>query len=341
LDVLSDLGTWINNNREFIADFGKILGVIAIGFAAISAASSPLTLTVAAVVALAGAVALLWQDYQTWKRGGDSLIDWERWRPAIEAATKAIDILRESLKGLADAYKSYYEKASGHKFSVKNFIDDTKFALGMDNVYTPENKPKAHQSGTKDQMLQYFQDRGWSKAQAAGIVANLMSESSGKTDAVGDSGKAYGIAQWHSDRQQAFKDFTGKDIRESDLIEQMAFVQHELTQGMFKSAGDKLRKANDAGDAGSIISRYYERPRDVEGEAARRAASAQAMVGIPDAASATAGASPQSFIERSTNVDIEHLEIHTQATDAAGIAQEIGPAIQDHLFTSQGNSGLR
>ena len=41
VDVLSDLGTWINNNREFIADFGKILGVIAIGFAAISAASSP------------------------------------------------------------------------------------------------------------------------------------------------------------------------------------------------------------------------------------------------------------------------------------------------------------
>lgn len=71
LAILTGLGNWIQSNREFIKDLGVILGVVAAGLTAISLASSPITLTVAAVVALAAGIALLWQDYQNWKRGGE------------------------------------------------------------------------------------------------------------------------------------------------------------------------------------------------------------------------------------------------------------------------------
>jgi hypothetical protein len=115
---------------------------------------------------------------------------------------------------------------------------------------------------------------GWSKDQAAGIVANLKHESSMNPKAVGDSGKAYGLAQWHPDRQANFKKWAGKDIRDSSAEEQMRFVNYELTEGAEMRAGRLLRAAKSAKQSGEIVSRYYERPKNVEAEEAKRGASA-------------------------------------------------------------------
>ena len=60
--------------------------------------SSPVTW----VLALVGALALLWEDYQTWKEGGKSLIDWAKWQPEIEEAKKAFIWLRDTLIDLKD-----------------------------------------------------------------------------------------------------------------------------------------------------------------------------------------------------------------------------------------------
>ena len=127
------------------------------------------------------------------------------------------------------------------------------------------------------QALDYFRSKGWSGAQAAGIVANLQSESAMKPGAIGDGGKAFGLAQWHPDRQAAFKRWAGKDIRQSTFAEQLAFVHHELTAGNERGAGDRLKRAGSARDAGSVVSRYYERPADREGEASKRAALAERL----------------------------------------------------------------
>ena len=48
------------------------------------------------------------------------------------------------------------------------------------------------------QVLQQFTDLGWTREQAAGLTANLHAESKFKPDASGDSGKAYGIAQFEA-----------------------------------------------------------------------------------------------------------------------------------------------
>lgn len=54
------------------------------------------------VMLLAGALGLLWEDYKTWKEGGNSLIDWDKWEPAIEKAKDAITWLRDKLLELKD-----------------------------------------------------------------------------------------------------------------------------------------------------------------------------------------------------------------------------------------------
>jgi hypothetical protein len=119
---------------------------------------------------------------------------------------------------------------------------------------------------------QFFQRQGWSAEQSAGLAANFARESKFNPAAVGDNGQAYGIGQWHPDRQAAFAKWAGKSIRGSSLEEQMRFAQYELTQGGEQKAGAMLRNATSARDAGAILSKYYERPADAEGEASSRGA---------------------------------------------------------------------
>jgi hypothetical protein len=39
-------------------------------------------------------------------------------------------------------------------------------------------------------------------------------------------------------------------------------------------------------------------------------------------------------------VKIAQINVHTQATDAKGIAKDIGPAVKQYAFTTQANMGL-
>jgi hypothetical protein len=118
--------------------------------------------------------------------------------------------------------------------------------------------------------VDFFMAKGWTREQAEGVAANLEQESGFKADAEGDGGQAYGLAQWHPDRQADFAKFSGKDIRKATGAEQLEFINHELTRGKEKAAGNKLRMAENAYDAASIVSREYERPADKDGEASRR-----------------------------------------------------------------------
>ncbi|EEH5261861.1 lytic transglycosylase catalytic [Salmonella enterica] len=60
---------------------------------------SPVGLITGLIVALG----LLWEDYKTWKEGGNSLIDWEKWQPAIDKAKDALVWLRDNLLELKDS----------------------------------------------------------------------------------------------------------------------------------------------------------------------------------------------------------------------------------------------
>lgn len=145
--------------------------------------------------------------------------------------------------------------------------DAMKRIHAMQDEQTGKGDPKAR-------AMAFFRKLGWSQAQAAGIVANLAHESGLNPRAVGDSGQAFGIAQWHPDRQANFRKWAGKDITASTLEDQLGFVQYELTRGAEQRAGAMLLAARNAQDAGAAMSRYYERPLAADAEAAKRGATA-------------------------------------------------------------------
>jgi hypothetical protein len=134
--------------------------------------------------------------------------------------------------------------------------------------------------------IDFFRQKGWTEEQAMGIAANIEQESGFRSDAVGDGGQAYGLAQWHKDRQDNFAKYSGKDIRKASAAEQLEFINHELTRGKERAAGDKLRLAATPQEAAGIVSSEYERPADRVGEAQRRGELAQSYAGSGNTKSA-------------------------------------------------------
>jgi peptidoglycan hydrolase-like protein with peptidoglycan-binding domain len=115
-------------------------------------------------------------------------------------------------------------------------------------------------TGTAQSAVKFFTNKGWTPEQAAGIVGNLQAESGAnlKIDALGDKGQAYGIAQWHPDRQSRFNKVIGKDIRQSSLEDQLAFVDWELNNTE-SAAGRQLKKTTTPEQAAWVMDEYYER----------------------------------------------------------------------------------
>ena len=132
-------------------------------------------------------------------------------------------------------------------------------------------EPASTLNGRVDQAVAFFESKGWSREQAVGIAANLVGESNVTHDIrqIG-GGPGYGLAQWEGPRQADFARWAGHDIRSSTFVEQLNFIQHELTTTE-SGAARRLEGATTAAEAARIVTYYYERPADKAGDAAERA----------------------------------------------------------------------
>jgi hypothetical protein len=128
--------------------------------------------------------------------------------------------------------------------------------------------------------LNFFQSRGWTPAQSAGIVGNLHYESGGwNIRAVGDGGTAFGLGQWHPDRQADFRRVFGTDIRRSSEAQQLAFVDWEL-HNTESRAGTMLRRASTTDQSAYAVARYYERPRTLSSVRDRASIGTRVLTGV-------------------------------------------------------------
>jgi Phage tail lysozyme len=115
----------------------------------------------------------------------------------------------------------------------------------------------------------FFVEAGWTDAQSAGLVANIEAESNFNFQAVGDGGTAFGLCQWHPDRQRNFQQQFQKNIRDSSFTDQLQFVNFELRLGTEQRAGRLLSQAETAQEAGELVCSQYERPEDPDGHVSR------------------------------------------------------------------------
>ena len=127
--------------------------------------------------------------------------------------------------------------------------------------------------------MNFFIERGYTPEQAAGIVGNLQAESGPnlQTNAKGDNGSAYGIAQWRGIRQTNYETRfkKGKSIRDSTFMEQLEYIDWELNN-THTSARDAIKSAKTVEDAARIVDYQYEISARLH--TSRRIANAQALL---------------------------------------------------------------
>jgi hypothetical protein len=125
--------------------------------------------------------------------------------------------------------------------------------------------------------IKHLKRMGYTDSQAIGMVANFSAESSMNHKAVGDGGKAFGLAQWHPHRQADFEKMFGFPIQKSSFEDQVEFAGWEL-RNKFPSVWKKMQAAGSNHRLqADIVSRGYEIPKDAEGEASKRAGIAQSI----------------------------------------------------------------
>ena len=182
IEGTSDLITWWQSldkqTRELISLFGAL--TIALRILNSTFWMSPIGL----ITALAAGIALLWEDYKTWKEGGQSLIDWGKWKPEVDAALKMVRDLKATVNDLAKALAKLLNidpKAWSLKWDFSNFIDQMGEFSKMLNMIAD--------------LLNAIKDGRW--ADAASIGKQLLNQGSDKPSAmpmVTDS--ANGTADW-------------------------------------------------------------------------------------------------------------------------------------------------
>ncbi|MFU9485565.1 transglycosylase SLT domain-containing protein [Klebsiella pneumoniae] len=136
------------------------------------------------VLGLAAAIALLWEDYQTWKEGGKSLIEWGKWKPEVDAALKMVGDLKQTVLDLGKALAKLLNidpKSWSLKWDFSNFITQMgEFSKMLSMI---------------GDLLNAIKDGRWSDA--ASIGRALLKQGSNQPDALpGVSDSANSAADW-------------------------------------------------------------------------------------------------------------------------------------------------
>ncbi|MFZ5279028.1 lytic transglycosylase [Enterobacter roggenkampii] len=238
IEGASSLITWWQSLDKQTRELISLLGALTIALRILNSTfwMSPIGL----ITALAAGIALLWEDYQTWKEGGDSLIDWGKWKPEVDAALKMVRDLKTTVNELAKALAKLLNidpKSWSLKWDFSNFIDQMGEFSKMLNMIAD--------------LLNAIKDGRWADAASIGKqMLNQGSENPSAMPMVTDS--ANGTADW-------IKEHWGFDPRSVGRTVRGWFGDDEPDQiGQAAKRGERNNNPgnlNFAGQAGAELER--------------------------------------------------------------------------------------
>ncbi|HEM6680822.1 lytic transglycosylase [Citrobacter koseri] len=186
IEGASDLIDWWQSLDKQTREMISLLGALTVALRILNSTfwMSPVGL----ITALAASIALLWEDYRTWKEGGQSLIDWGKWKPEVDAALKMTRDLQKTVSDLAKTLAKLLNidpKSWSLKWDFSNFIDQMGEFSRMLNMIAD--------------LLNAIKDGRW--ADAASIGKQLLNQGSGQPSAMpGVTDSASGTADWVKQR---------------------------------------------------------------------------------------------------------------------------------------------
>jgi hypothetical protein len=319
MDKFEEFGGWIKGNSEFVIDFLKVLGV---SLLAIGAATMPINLTVAAILGLAVAIALLWQDYQSWQNGGDHLVPWDKWKPGIDSAKAGIAVFADFM---STAFTKVFASIDAVTALLSGDWTRFKFAareiFGMNDNRIPDSEAPRGIRNRNPGNLEFRGQAGATQEAGGGrfAVFGTMQE---------------GIAALEKQLESYIG--SGTNTIQSIITKYAPSFENDTTGYISKVAkelGVAADKALNPSDAATMMGLM---------KAITNVEVGGGYLSNADIASGyklAKGATGSMMSNSSNETHIGEINIHTQATDAKGIVDDIGHAM-DYLRTSQVNSGL-
>lgn len=212
-------------------------------------------------------------------------------------------------------------------------------SAGVGKWWTPERQQEAYNRLRKEAHL--------SDAGARALVARwaTVEAPGGPTSANDIGGGHYGIAQWGKSRGGVWND--------PNFQHQLSYAIRELNTTEHV-AGDALRRAKTAGE-GAVGASMYERAGGYNSLTGTDAFTRKTLSGMgklsisaPPGVSVGAGAAVPSTINHNQNSSVSQtsethigeVNIHTKATDAAGIARDFKSAMNRQALATHANYGL-
>lgn len=184
----------------------------------------------------------------------------------VEGKVRAVDLWYETAKLL--------DFRAGTEVAKVQLVSDDTPVTPLDgqpvttsqNTNIPMSVPDG--SSTGERVFKFLLNKGLSRNQALGIVANLMQESGGgtldlKPDLQNNIG-AYGIAQWLGGRRTGLQEFAKKNgMTEKDFVAQVNYLWDELNDSKkpYKSTVlDPIKTSSTLAEAVTIFLERFEIP---------------------------------------------------------------------------------
>ena len=136
-----------------------------------------LTSSVGIITMLGAAIIGLYDDYKTWKEGGKSLVDWDKWEPEIKGAIKGVDGLKKSVMNLLGIDPQTWSA----KWDMSNLMTNLgELSRMLDGIA---------------RLLNAIKDGRWKDAYSIG--REIMNQGQGSPDALpAVTNSAEGAAEW-------------------------------------------------------------------------------------------------------------------------------------------------
>ncbi len=190
---------------------------------------------------------------------------------AAAAAGMAAFLDRPNFEEEANTIQEYLER---------QFLRPLGAGAGGANRSTERAPPATGSGGAASQTpggateaMNFFMSQGYTREQSAGIVSNLIAESSLIPTNHNIAEDSRGIAQWNNrgaapgqpGRRDRVEQFLGRPVLQSSFQDQLRAVAWELSSsGPERNAGELLRRTTTAEEAADVIMNQYERPSQSE-----------------------------------------------------------------------------
>jgi len=159
-------------------------------------------------------------------------------------------------------FKALYPVADFIKNIMKSTMAEAKSIErgggGDEGDRTPVNVPEGKDEKIKA-ALKFYKSKGFSDSGAAYMVGNLLQESGLRPDAVGDDGKAFGLAQWRIDassgaRWLGYQEWAKQNNKK--INDFYAQLEYTIVEGQKYNAGLTMMKGNNISDHKKFIKGY-------------------------------------------------------------------------------------